>query len=56
MVKISIKYVHKYRSPYSYVNEQGELINAYGVEFFPSVNLAYHGKLWKIDLPHPPQC
>lgn len=48
MVKISIKYVHKHRSPRSLNN-----VPVYQKSFFDDVNLEHHGKLWEIAREFP---
>jgi len=55
MVKISIKYVHKQRKPYSYMGQSG-MTNAYSVNFSDDVDLARHSKLWGVVLEFPPNC
>ena len=45
MVKISIKYVHKGRQPYSSGEEK-----FYGTEFFPEVDLDRHSSVWGLKL------
>ena len=55
MIKISIKYIHKGRSPYSYASQDG-LINAYGSEFFGEVDIGRHSHIWGVILEFPPNC
>lgn len=52
MVKISIKYVHKGRQPYSIGDEK-----LYGVDFFSEVDVNYHSTVWglKLDFPEKSQ-
>lgn len=45
MIKISIKYVHKGRQPYSSDN-----VEKYGANFFEEVDLKYHSNNWKVIL------
>lgn len=52
MIKISIKYVHKHRSPYSYATNDG-IVNTYGAEFFEEVDLKNHSDLWNVKLDFP---
>lgn len=53
MIKISIKYIHKGRSPYSY-STSDSVVNAYGASFFDEVDIAHHSKVWKVKLDFPP--
>ena len=55
MVKISIKYVHKNRTPYSYQTNDG-VFNTYGASFFDEVDLNRHASVWGIKLEFPPNC
>lgn len=55
MVKISIKYIHKHRKPYSISSPEG-LRHLYGGEFMNDVNLSVHAKTWDIKLEFPPKC
>lgn len=50
MVKISIKYIHKYRSPVAISNNNGIITNKYEKSFHDEVNLAYHAKIWGVTL------
>lgn len=52
-VKISIKYVHNNRSPYSYSTSDG-VSNAYGTSFFDNVDIAHHANVWNVRLEFPP--
>ena len=52
LVKISIKYVHKGRSPYSYSTPEG-VKYAYGKAFFDNVDLSHHAPIWKVELDFP---
>lgn len=51
-VKISIKYVHKGRNPYSYSNGSS-ISNAYGRSFLDEVNMAHHAPTWNLELDFP---
>ena len=53
MIKISIKYIQKGRDPYSYQNENGELVNKYGASFYDEVDLNHHAKVWNVKLEFP---
>ena len=53
MIKICIKYVHKGRKPYSYVNEHSLIVGAYGAEFFDEVDLNHHIQVWGVKLDFP---
>lgn len=55
MVKISIKYVHKGRGPYSYRTETGEMANAYSISFFDDVNVGHHCNVWNVMLEFNPR-
>lgn len=55
MVKISIKYIHKSRAPYSYSTPEG-ITNAYGSSFFDEVDLAHHASVWNVKLEFAPRC
>jgi hypothetical protein len=55
MVKISIKYVHKGRNPYSYATPEG-VANAYAVSFMDDVDMAHHAPIWHIELDFPLKC
>ncbi len=52
MVKIAIKYVHKGRGPYSYL-DNGVMRNAYSNEFFNEVDLSHHSNFWEVKLDFP---
>lgn len=56
MTKIAIKYVHRKRSPYSYVNEHGTLVRAYGCPFYNEVNIGHHCDVWSLTLEFPAEC
>lgn len=56
MTRIAIKYIHKHRSPYEYANENGEMVKAYGKNFFNQVNLSHHAKTWGLVLEFPVEC
>ena len=53
MIKISIKYIHKGRSPYSYATGD-KIINAYGADFFGEVDIGRHASIWGVVLEFPP--
>lgn len=53
MIKISIKYIHKNRGPYSYINSNGEIINGYNKSFFDNVDITKHAKVWNVNLEFP---
>lgn len=53
MIKISIKYIHERRSPYSY-SEGSRIVNAYGASFFDEVDLNRHMGIWGVKLEFPP--
>lgn len=53
MIKISIKYIHKNRGPFSYTADQG-VINAYNSSFFDEVDLHHHASVWCVKLEFPP--
>lgn len=55
MIKISIKYIHKGRNPYSYPTPEG-VTNTYGASFFDEVDLHRHAETWKVQLEFPPNC
>jgi len=55
MVKISIKYIHKKRGPYSYVTDTG-ILTAYSLSFFDDVDIKYHSTKWGVKLEFPPKC
>jgi hypothetical protein len=55
MIKISIKYVHKQRGPYSYASEAG-VVNEYQMDFLEAVDVPYHSEVWKVKLDYPAQC
>jgi len=55
MIKISIKYIHKGRSPHSYFTPDGPC-NAYGSSFFDNVDLAHHANVWNVQLDFHPNC
>lgn len=54
MVKISIKYVHKGRSPYSFNNGK-EIISKYGNKFYEEIDISYHATQWNVSLDFPIQ-
>jgi hypothetical protein len=53
MIKISIKYIHKNRTPYSYQSPEG-VFNTYGASFFNEVDLNHHASVWGVKLEFPP--
>lgn len=55
MVKISIKYIHKNRGPYSYITPEG-IMNAYQSSFYDEVDVMHHANKWSVKLEFPPQC
>lgn len=55
MVKISIKYIHTGRSPYSVSGETG-IVEAYHATFFEEVDLPYHAGIWGVKLEYPLTC
>lgn len=55
MIKISIKYIHRQRSPYSYQTENG-MVNTYGAQFFEEVDLQRHASVWNVKLEFPVNC
>lgn len=55
MIKISIKYIHKHRSPYSYQTDTG-IVNAYAASFFDEVDLNRHAGVWGVKLEFPTNC
>lgn len=55
MIKISIKYIHKGRAPYSHSNQEG-VVNAYGADFFGEVDISHHARVWNVALDFPPKC
>lgn len=54
MIKISIKYVHKGRKPFS-TNNGKEVVSKYSVTFFENVDIAHHATLWNVSLEFPLQ-
>lgn len=56
MIKISIKYVHKHRGPYSYQTDNGGIVNTYGSSFFDEVDINSHANKWGVKLDFPPNC
>ena len=55
MIKISIKYIHKGRSPYSCSSAEG-FVSTYGASFFDEIDLKHHSSVWNIKLEFPPNC
>jgi hypothetical protein len=54
MIKISIKYIHKNRSPYSQKND--EVVNCfYERSFFDEVDIKIHSNLWNVTLEFHPR-
>ena len=56
MIKISIKYIHKMRSPYASTGPDGGIINAYAYEFFGEVDVVRHAQIWGLALEFHPTC
>lgn len=54
MIKISIKYIHKKREPYSF-SDHDDIVNAYKLDFFEDVNVEHHAKVWNVKLDFPPK-
>jgi hypothetical protein len=54
LIKISIKYIHRNRQPYSQ-NVNGELMRAYHASFYDEVDVMYHADNWKVQLEFPVQ-
>lgn len=52
MIKIAIKYIHRDRKPYSYV-EDGETVQDYHNSFFDEVDLERHAEVWGVKLEFP---
>ena len=52
LVKVSIKYLHRERRPYS-EDINGNIVKSYGASFFDEVDLQYHADLWKVKLEFP---
>jgi len=52
MIKISIKYVHRKREPYSYIDNE-YVINAYKLSFFDDIDLNHHANIWSVKLEFP---
>ena len=55
MIKISIKYIHRVRVPYSYSTTQG-IVNTYRAQFFEEVDLTKHAAVWNVKLEFPLNC
>lgn len=55
MIKISIKYVHKQREPYSYGTETG-VVSEYKMDFLEAVDVPRHSQTWGVKLDFPAQC
>lgn len=53
MVKISIKYIHKHRSPFSKIDSSGNEVRGYKNSFFDQVDVPYHTKVWGIAIEFP---
>lgn len=56
MIKISIKYIHNGRAPFSYKCDSvspSKLIPAYGAEFFDNIDLRKYVPICKLKLPFP---
>jgi len=52
LVKISIKYIHKNREPYSTATPEG-LINTYRTNFMDNIDIQRHSSKWKVRLEFP---
>lgn len=52
LIKISIKYIHRNRQPYSQ-NVNGQLKQGYYASFFDEVDIEYHSDVWKVKLEFP---
>lgn len=52
MIKISIKYIHKGRAPYSCQSPDG-IMKMYSCQFYEEVDLNYHSKTWGVQLDFP---
>lgn len=52
MIKISIKYIHKGRAPYSSQSAEG-ITRAYGAQFYEDVDLNRHASTWNVQLDFP---
>lgn len=50
MIKISIKYIHKNRSPFAITDKNGELFHKYETDFFNEIDLVKHAATWDIKL------
>lgn len=55
-IKISIKYCHRLRSPYSIAGPDGTVRNMYAASFFDEVKLEHHAKVWGVNREFPPRC
>lgn len=55
LIKISIKYVHKHRNPYSIVSKNDEKViqRAYGTPFYDDVDIGHHVRVWNMTLDFP---
>jgi len=56
MVKISIKYIHKNRTPYYYQDNNNIVFNGYKSSFFDEVDINHHASVWGVKLDFPPNC
>jgi hypothetical protein len=52
MVKIAIKYVHKYRNPYSVIVD-GEVVNHYATPLYEEIDIYRHANTWGLKLDFP---
>lgn len=52
LIRISIKYIHKGRGPYSQQTSDG-LMHYYSHDYFEEVDLSYHADVWNIQLDFP---
>lgn len=52
MIKISIKYIHKGKAPYS-CESDGSIQCFYSAQFFDEVDISRHAKTWGVQLDFP---
>lgn len=55
LVKISIKYIHRIRDPYSFTTPDGSIVSRYRHQYFDQVDLAYESHIWNVKLVFPPK-
>lgn len=53
LVKITIKYIHKKRSPIKIINSDNSVTHKYLVDFMNEIDLSKAPEKWKIDLDFP---